>query len=98
LFSAVPIGTSGLVIRQCGIRAFVAVAGWSPVGGNGESPALLFVTAVTRGHRHDRRKEKLMTAQTGYLQPDAIGVFPTVLLLLVLILAMLGVVAHAAFV
>jgi hypothetical protein len=39
-----------------------------------------------------------MTAQTGYLQADAIGVFPTVLLLLVLILAMLGVVAHAAFV
>lgn len=39
-----------------------------------------------------------MSAQTGYLQVDANGVFPTVLLLLVLILAMLGVVAHAAFV
>jgi hypothetical protein len=44
------------------------------------------------------RKEALMSAQTGYLQPDAIGVFPTVLLLLVIILAMLGVVAHAAFI
>jgi hypothetical protein len=39
-----------------------------------------------------------MSAQTGYLQPDAIGVFPTLLLLIVLVLAMLGVVAHAAFV
>jgi hypothetical protein len=39
-----------------------------------------------------------MTAQTTYLQVDAMGVFPTVLLLFVLILAMLGVVAHAAFV
>ena len=39
-----------------------------------------------------------MSAQTGYLQPDAVGAFPTILLLLVIILAMLGVVAHAAFV
>jgi len=38
-----------------------------------------------------------MSAQSTYLQVDAIGVFPTLLLLLVLILAMLGVVAHAAF-
>jgi hypothetical protein len=38
-----------------------------------------------------------MSAQTGYLQVDANGVFPTALLLLVLVLAMLGVVAHAAF-
>jgi hypothetical protein len=39
-----------------------------------------------------------MSAQTGYLQPDAVGAFPTVLLLLVIILAMLGVAAHAAFI
>jgi hypothetical protein len=39
-----------------------------------------------------------MSAQTTYLQVDATGVFPTVLLLFVLILAMLGVVAHAAFI
>ena len=39
-----------------------------------------------------------MSAQTGYLQVDATGVFPTVFLLFVLILAMLGVVTHAAFV
>jgi hypothetical protein len=39
-----------------------------------------------------------MSAQTTYLQVDAIGVFPTFILLFVLILAMLGVVAHAAFV
>ncbi len=38
-----------------------------------------------------------MSAQTQYLQVDATGVFPTVLVLFVLILAMLGVVAHAAF-
>ena len=39
-----------------------------------------------------------MSAQTTYLQVDATGVFPTLLLLFVLILAMLGVVAHAAFI
>jgi hypothetical protein len=39
-----------------------------------------------------------MSAQTGHLQPDAIGAFPTILLLLVIILAMLGVAGHAAFV
>jgi hypothetical protein len=39
-----------------------------------------------------------MSAQTSYLQVDATGVFPTVILLFVLILAMLGVVAHAAFI
>lgn len=38
-----------------------------------------------------------MSAQTGYLQVDANGVFPAALLMLVLVLAMLGVVAHAAF-
>jgi len=39
-----------------------------------------------------------MSAQTAHLEVDATGVFPTVFLLFVLILAMLGVVAHAAFV
>ena len=39
-----------------------------------------------------------MSAQTQYLQVDATGAFPTVILLLVLILATLGVVAHAAFI
>ena len=38
-----------------------------------------------------------MPAQTSYLEVDAIGVFPTALLLFVLVLAALGVVAHAAF-
>jgi hypothetical protein len=39
-----------------------------------------------------------MSAQSGYLQVDAIGVFPSYLLFVVLILALLGIVAHAAFV
>jgi hypothetical protein len=39
-----------------------------------------------------------MSAQTTYLQVDANGVFPTLFMLFVLILAMLGVVAHAAFI
>lgn len=39
-----------------------------------------------------------MSAQSGYLQVDAVGVFPSYFLLFVLILAVLGVVAHAAFV
>ncbi len=39
-----------------------------------------------------------MSAQTPYLEVDAVGVFPTLLLLLVLVLAALGIVAHVAFV
>jgi hypothetical protein len=38
-----------------------------------------------------------MSAQTPYLEADVIGVFPTLLLLMVLVLAALGVVAHVAF-
>jgi hypothetical protein len=39
-----------------------------------------------------------MSAQSTYLQVESNGFFPTFLLLLVLVLAILGVVAHAAFV
>jgi hypothetical protein len=38
-----------------------------------------------------------MSAQTPYLEVDAIGVFPTLLLLMVLVLTALGVMAHVAF-
>lgn len=38
-----------------------------------------------------------MSAQTPYLQADVMGVFPTLLLLMVLVLTTLGVVAHVAF-
>jgi hypothetical protein len=38
-----------------------------------------------------------MSAQTPYLEADAIGVFPTLLLLMVLVLAALGILAHVAF-
>ena len=38
-----------------------------------------------------------MSAQTPYLEVDAIGVFPTLLLAMVLVLAVLGVMAHVAF-
>jgi hypothetical protein len=38
-----------------------------------------------------------MPAHSPYLQVDAIGVFPSLALLIVLILAALGIVAHAAF-
>lgn len=39
-----------------------------------------------------------MSAGYATYQPEASGIFPTVLLLVVLILTALGVVAHAAFV
>ena len=39
----------------------------------------------------------MTSAQTPYLEVDAIGVLPTVFLLFVLILAALGIVAHVAF-
>jgi hypothetical protein len=38
-----------------------------------------------------------MSAQTPYLQADVNGVFPTLLLLMVLVLTALGIVAHVAF-
>jgi hypothetical protein len=38
-----------------------------------------------------------MSAQTQHLAVDAIGVFPTLLLLLVMLLTALGIVAHVAF-
>lgn len=39
-----------------------------------------------------------MSAQSSYLETEVIGVFPTLLMLLVLVLTALGVIAHAAFV
>ncbi len=39
-----------------------------------------------------------MSAQTPYLEVDAVGALPTLMLLLVLVLTALGVVAHAAFI
>jgi len=38
-----------------------------------------------------------MSAQTPYLEADVIGVFPTLLFLMVLVLAAIGVMAHVAF-
>jgi hypothetical protein len=38
-----------------------------------------------------------MSAQTTSLQVDAIGVVPTLMVFLVLVLTALGVIAHAAF-
>ena len=38
-----------------------------------------------------------MSAQTPYLEVDAIGVMPTVMFLFVLLLTALGIVAHVAF-
>jgi hypothetical protein len=38
-----------------------------------------------------------MSAQTPYLDVDALGVFPTLFLLLVMVLTVLGIVARVAF-
>ena len=38
-----------------------------------------------------------MTAQTQYLETDLLGVSPAILLVLVLLLTLLGIVAHVAF-
>ena len=38
-----------------------------------------------------------MSAGTPSLQVDAVGVFPTIVLVLVMLLTALGVIAHAAF-
>jgi hypothetical protein len=42
-------------------------------------------------------RRRVMSAQTPYLEADAIGVFPLLLLVMVLILTALGVLAHVAF-
>lgn len=39
-----------------------------------------------------------MSAQTTYLEVDAIGVLPGILLVVVFVLTLVGVIAHAAFV
>ena len=38
-----------------------------------------------------------MSAQTPYLEVDAIGAFPTLFLILVMFLTVLGIIAHVAF-
>lgn len=48
-----------------------------------------------RTDRPERRRE--LSAQTAYLETDAIGVFPTIALLIVFALAVMGIVAHGAF-
>ncbi len=44
----------------------------------------------------DRKGAREMSAQTPYLEVDAIGVFPYLVVLMLLVLAALGIVAHAA--
>jgi hypothetical protein len=45
----------------------------------------------------DPERRRVMSAQTPYLEVDAIGVFPTMFLYLVMLLTVLGIVAHVAF-
>jgi hypothetical protein len=45
----------------------------------------------------DPKGDVAMTAQTQYLETDLLGAFPGILLILVLLLTLLGVVAHVAF-
>jgi hypothetical protein len=54
--------------------------------------------ATTGGHPTGPERRRVMSAQTPYLQADVVGVFPTLLLLMVLVLAALGILAHVAFV
>jgi hypothetical protein len=47
--------------------------------------------------RQDPERRRVMSAQTPYLEVDAIGVFPTLFLLIVMMLTALGIVAHVSF-
>jgi hypothetical protein len=49
------------------------------------------------GYEPDQKGDAAMSAQAQYFEVDAIGVFPTLLLLLVIVLTALGIVAHVAF-
>ena len=55
-------------------------------------------TGTQTGGYPDQKGVRVMSAQTPYLEVDAIGVLPTLFLLFVLFLTALGMVAHAAFV
>jgi hypothetical protein len=54
-------------------------------------------TGMAPATRPGPERSRVMSAQTPYLEVDAIGVFPTVLFLLVMLLTALGIVAHVAF-
>jgi hypothetical protein len=47
--------------------------------------------------RSNRKESSPMTAQTLDFETDPLGTFPALLLILVLVLTLLGVVAHVAF-
>ena len=49
------------------------------------------------GPRHGPERRRVMSAQTPYIQADVIGVFPTLLMLLVLVVTAMGILAHVAF-
>jgi hypothetical protein len=46
--------------------------------------------------RLDPKRRRVMSAQNPYLEVDAIGVLPTLMLLAVMLLTALGIVAHVA--
>ena len=64
--------------------------------GVGPSTLRSVAEIATRVAGLERRRD--MSAQAEYLQVDAIGVAPTLVLIVVMLLTALGVVAHAAFI
>jgi hypothetical protein len=51
----------------------------------------------TRAETAGPERRRVMSAQTPYLEVNAVGVFPALLLAMVLILTALGILAHVAF-
>jgi hypothetical protein len=59
---------------------------------------LVIDRSTSPGSRPGPERRRVMSAQTPYLEVDAIGVVPSLVLFLVMILTALGIVAHAAFI
>jgi hypothetical protein len=72
---------------RTGVRPVDPGRGWSRLG-------VSEVVAVTTGHGPERRRT--MSAQQQIFPADVLGVLPSALVVLMTILAMLGVIAHAA--
>ena len=88
-----------IVIRPSRKRSFVAARSRRASVGPGDPVRHYLV--IGRHHRRPldktRKETPVMSAQSQYLEVDAVGVFPALLLFLVMFLTALGIVAHVAF-
>jgi hypothetical protein len=86
----------GIVIRPRGFEAFVERDRGPPADGRSEPRAETDSRSVIEMRSPAGPERRRLMSETYTLQVDAIGVVPTLMLVLVMLLTALGVVAHAA--